>query len=66
MATTVHVEIDRELLSRLRVRHPGKTDRELIERLATIEHGMAALRASQRRNALSEDEAMEQAVRASA
>jgi hypothetical protein len=34
--------------------------------LATIEHGMAALRASQRRNALSEDEAMEQAVRASA
>jgi hypothetical protein len=64
MATTVHVEIDRELLSRLRARHPGKSDREVIERLATIELGMAALRQSQRRNALNEDETMEQAVRA--
>jgi hypothetical protein len=64
MATTVRVEIDSELLSRLRARHPGKTDRELLERLATIELGMAALRESQRRNAVPEDEALEEAVRA--
>jgi hypothetical protein len=64
MATTVQVEIDSDLLERLRARHPGKSDRELLERLATIELGMAALRESQRRNALSEEEAMELAVRA--
>jgi hypothetical protein len=64
VAATVQVEINSELLERLRARHPGKSDRELIERLATIELGMAALRASQRRNALSEEEAMDLAVRA--
>ena len=64
MATTVQIEMDGELLERLRARYPGKSDRELIERLATIELGIAALRESQRRNALSEDEAMELAVRA--
>ena len=64
MATTVQVEIDGDLLERLRARNPGKSDRELLERLATIELGMAALRESQRRNALSEEEAMELAVRA--
>jgi hypothetical protein len=63
MATTVRVEIDSELLSRLRARHPGKTDRELLERLAIIELGMTTLRESQRRNAVPEDEALEQAVR---
>lgn len=56
--------MDSELLDRLRARHPGKTDRELIERLATIELGMAVLREVQDRNALPEDEALEQAVRA--
>jgi hypothetical protein len=64
MATTVRVEIDSELLSRLRTRHPGKSDRELIERLAVIELGMATLRESQRRNGVPEEEALEQAVRA--
>ena len=64
MATTVQIEMDGELLERLRARYPGKSDRELIERLATIELGIAALRESQCRNALSEDEAMELAVRA--
>jgi hypothetical protein len=64
MAATVQVEINGELLERLRARHLGKSDRELIERLATIELGMAALRESQRRNALSEEEAMDLAVRA--
>jgi hypothetical protein len=33
--------MDSELLGRLRARHPGKSDRELIERLAVIELGMA-------------------------
>jgi hypothetical protein len=64
MASTVRIEMDSELLDRLRARHPGLTDRELIERLAVIELGMAALRASQERNAPSEEEALEQAARA--
>jgi len=61
---TVQVDIDGELLQRLRERHPGKTDRELIERLAIIDVGMAVLRESQRRNSVPEEEALEQAVRA--
>jgi hypothetical protein len=64
MASTVRIELDSELLERLRARHPGRSDRELIERLAVIDLGMAALRESQRRNALSEEEALEQAFRA--
>ena len=64
MATTVQVEIDGELLSRLRAQHPGKTGRELLERLASMELGIAALRESQRDNALGEDEAMDLALRA--
>ena len=56
--------MDSELLERLRARHPGRSDRELIERLAVIDLGMAALRESQHRNAVSEEEASEQAVRA--
>jgi hypothetical protein len=64
MATTTRIEMDSELLERLRARHPGKSDRELVERLAVIELGMAALRESQSRNALPEDEVMAEAVRA--
>lgn len=64
MATTVQVEIDSELLARLRTQHPGKTDRELLERLAIIELGMAALRETQRRNADPEEVVLEEAVRA--
>lgn len=63
MATT-SVEIDSELLARLRDRHPGKDDRSLIEDLARIELGFASLREAQKRNALDEDEATEIAVRA--
>ncbi len=63
MATT-SVEIDSELLARLRDRHPGKDDRSLIEDLARIELGFASLREAQKRNALDEDAATEIAVRA--
>lgn len=58
------VEIDQELLARLRSRHPGRTDRELLERLAETELAMAMIHESQRRNAVGEDEALEEAVRA--
>jgi hypothetical protein len=64
MATTVHVEIDGELLSRLRARHPGKTDRELIERLAIVDLGMAALRENQRLDADPEEVVLAEAVKA--
>jgi hypothetical protein len=64
VASTTNVEIDTRLLARLRERHPGKDDRSLIEDLARIELGFAAMREAQRRNALPEDEATELAVRA--
>lgn len=64
MATTVPVEIDERLLALLRELHPGKSDRELIERLATIEVGMAALRSGQRGEADPEEVVLEEAVRA--
>lgn len=63
MATT-NVEIDADLLARLRERHPGKDDRSLIEDLARIELGFGAVRDAQKRNALSEDEATELGVQA--
>jgi hypothetical protein len=58
------VEIDSDLLERLRVRHPGKDDRALIEDLARVDLGFNALRAAQERSALAEDEATDLAVRA--
>jgi hypothetical protein len=61
VATTT-IEIDSELLVRLRSRHPGKDDRALIEELARIDLGFAALRDSQRRNSLDEADASELAV----
>ncbi len=61
---TTTVEIDASLLGELRARRPGKDDRSLLEELARVELGMAALTDSQERNALSEDEANELAVRA--
>jgi hypothetical protein len=64
VAATTSVQIDTELLGRLRARHPGKNDRELIEDLARIDLGFVALRDAQQRNALSEDEATELAVQA--
>ncbi|MGH3609700.1 MAG: hypothetical protein ACRDRD_16650, partial [Pseudonocardiaceae bacterium] len=64
MATTVRIEMDGELLERLRARHPGKSDRELVERLAIIELGMAVLRETQRLDADPEEVMMAEAVRA--
>jgi hypothetical protein len=64
MATTVQVEIDGELLSRLRAQHPGKTDRELIERLAIIDLGMAVLRENRRLDADPEEVVLAEAVKA--
>jgi hypothetical protein len=63
MATTT-VEIDSDLLDRLRAREPGKDDRALLEELARVRLGFEALRESQRLNAVDEDEAMTQAVTA--
>lgn len=63
MATT-NIEIDTDLLARLRERHPGKDDRSLIEDLARIELGFGAVRDAQKRNALSEDQAIELSVQA--
>lgn len=57
-AATTAIEIDSELLARLRLRHPGKDDRELIEDLARIDLGFALLAQAQERNALSEDVAV--------
>jgi hypothetical protein len=37
------VEIGGELLSRLRARHLGKTDRELLERLASLDLALRAV-----------------------
>ncbi|MGH3264716.1 MAG: hypothetical protein ACRDNS_22305 [Trebonia sp.] len=50
--------------ARLRDRHPGKPDRELIEDLARIELGFASLADVQSRGALSEAEATQLGVRA--
>jgi hypothetical protein len=63
MATTT-VEIDSDLLDRLRSRHPGRDDRALIEELARIDLGFVALREAQSRNMLNETDASELATRA--
>jgi hypothetical protein len=57
-APTTTVEIDSELLERLRSRSPDRSDRELIEALAKVELGRVALRRVQERNTLSEQEAI--------
>jgi len=62
MATTT-VEIDRDLLDRLRSRHPGRDDRALIEELARIDLGFVALRHAQSCNMLSKSDASELATR---
>jgi hypothetical protein len=64
MATTTRVEIDSGLLERLRARHPGKADRELIEDVANVHLGVGALRETQRSNALGDEDAIELGVRA--
>jgi hypothetical protein len=61
---TTAIEIDTSLLERLRARHPGKADREMIEDIAQIDLGFSMLRQAKERNALSEAEATELGVRA--
>lgn len=63
MATT-KIEIDNELLDDLRSRHPGKPDQALIEDLARVELGFAALHDAQTRNAMTEEDAMALALEA--
>jgi hypothetical protein len=63
---TATVEIDLELLERLRKRRPEQSDRELIEGVARIELGFEAIHRLQERNAVAgvdEDEIMAEAVR---
>lgn len=64
---TTAVEIDNELLERLRQRAPGKSDRETLERVARIQLGFETIRRVQERNAaagVDDDEVMAEAVRA--
>jgi hypothetical protein len=63
---TTTVEIDNELLSRLRERSPGKSDREALERAARIQLGFETIQRAQERSAaagVDEDEVMAEAVR---
>ena len=48
---TATVEIDLELLERLRKRRPKQSDRELVERVARIELGFEAIHRAQQRTA---------------
>ena len=64
MAATTRIESDSELLDEVRSRQPGKPDQTLIEDLARIELGFAALHDAQTRNAMSEEEAMALALEA--
>jgi hypothetical protein len=64
MATTVKVDFDGDLLEKLRERRPGKDDRTLLEELARIQLGFDSIARVRRRNALSEEEANDLAVRA--
>jgi hypothetical protein len=63
---TTTVEIDSDLLSRLRKRSPGKSDRETLERVARIQLGFETIRRVQERDAtagVDDDEVMAEAVR---
>jgi hypothetical protein len=65
MAATTTVEIDTALLERLRKRAPGKSDRELLEDIATITLGFETIARVQQRNAdADDDEVMAEAVNA--
>ena len=61
---TVKVDFDGDLLEKLRARRPGKDDRTLLEELARIQLGFDSIARVRRRNALSEEEANDLAVRA--
>jgi len=63
---TTTVEIDSDLLSRLRERSPGKSDRETLERVARIQLGFETIRRVQERSTaagVDDDEVMAEAVR---
>jgi hypothetical protein len=60
---TTSVEIDTDLLEELRAEAPGKDDRELIEDMAVRAVGLATVRRVRARFNLSEEEALEIAVR---
>jgi hypothetical protein len=65
MATTT-VEIDSDLLARLRERSPGKSDRELLEELATVTLGFETIQRVRRRGAdagVDQQEIEDEAVR---
>jgi hypothetical protein len=61
---TIKVEFDRELLERLRQRHPEKGDRELLESMAKMTLGRESLRRVQERSNLSEEDAVALGVQA--
>lgn len=64
-APTTTVEIDSNLLKRLRQRRPAKSDRELLESVARIQLGREASdRASERFQGVSSDEIEREAVKA--
>ena len=65
MATTT-VEIDSDLLARLRERSPGRSNRELLENLAAVTLGFETIHRVQRRTAdagVDQDEIEGEAVR---
>jgi hypothetical protein len=65
VATTT-VEIDSDLLARLRERSPGKSDRELLEELATVTLGFEAIQRVRQRTAdagVDQQEIEDEAVR---
>jgi hypothetical protein len=65
MATTT-VEIDSDLLARLRERSPGKSDRELLEELATVTLGFETIQRVRQRTAdagVDQQEIEDEAVR---
>ncbi len=63
--STIKVEFDRELLERLRSRHPGKGDRELLEGAARIQLGSEASdRARERFAGASSEEIEREAAKA--
>jgi hypothetical protein len=64
MAATTRIDFDSELLAKLRARRPGKDDKTLLEEMARIDLGFETLAEVQRRNALSDEDATDLAVRA--
>ena len=64
MAENVIVDVDAGLVERLRALYPGQSDRHILERLAKIELGRAALVEMQRPDADPEEVVLEEAVRA--